>query len=123
MVLAGPPGLRLRKPAALAFPHCADLRRGAWELALYHCDSFPSSSSGNNTHKSSSTDRSADNGEESPWVKLVTLGREQQDQSSSVLASIDLQSCHLLTDFFTRFCVVGQVEKQFESFLKKVPVF
>ncbi len=105
VVLAGPPGLALAKPAAISFGHCADLRRGSWELGVYHCDSLPSSSP-----PSSSSDHASGGDDESPWVKLVTVGQESASSSSSapILASLDLGSCHVLTDFLSRFCVVGQ---------------
>ena len=100
VVLAGPPRLTLAKPAVLTFGHCADLRLGGWELGVYHCDSlFPGGSSGAPA-------------EETPWVKLATIGQEVpegQGPPPPILASMDAggTSC-IMSEVLSRFCVVGQ---------------
>eukprot|EP00095_Tigriopus_kingsejongensis_P005260 maker-scaffold498_size154992-snap-gene-0.18 protein:Tk05260 transcript:maker-scaffold498_size154992-snap-gene-0.18-mRNA-1 annotation:"netrin receptor unc5b-like" len=88
VVLAGPPRLSFKKPVVLSFGHCANLKMGSWELGVYHCDSFFSES------------------DDAPWVKLVTIG--QESLATPILASMDVHQCHLMTDFLSRFCIVGQ---------------
>lgn len=94
VVLAGPPRLSFKKPVVLSFGHCANLKMGAWELGVYHCDSFFSES------------------DDTPWVKLVTIG--QESAASPILATMDFDNCQIMSDFLTRFCIVGQstVEEQ-----------
>ena len=103
VVLAGPPRLSFKKPVIFSFGHCADLKgssnssgsswdlRGGsgtpWELGLYHCDSLFSDC------------------DDTPWMKLATIG---QESSSSVAVCLDRSSCVVMSDFLTRFCLVGQ---------------
>ena len=88
VVLAGPPRLSFQKPVVLSFGHCAGPMQEGWEIGLYHCDSMFSE------------------GKEESWVKLVTVGQEAP--SSPILTHLDFSSCFLLTDFLSRFCLVGQ---------------
>ena len=88
VVLVGPPRLSFKKPVVLSFGHCANLKLGSWELGVYHCDSLFSDA------------------DDTPWVKLVTIG--QESVSTPILASMDFDKCFIMTDFLTRFCIVGQ---------------
>ena len=88
VVLAGPPGLSFSKPVVISFGHSACLQQDGWEIGVYHCDSIFSE------------------GSEQSWVKLVTVG--QESPSCPILTHLDFSSCFLLTDFLSRFCLVGQ---------------
>ena len=88
VVLVGPPRLSFKKPVVLSFGHCANLKLGSWELGVYHCDSLFSDT------------------DDTPWVKLVTVG--QESLATPILASMDFEKCFIMTDFLTRFCIVGQ---------------
>ena len=91
VVMAGPPGLSFRKPVVLSFAHCACAKKkGGWEVGVYHCDSFFAGESGE---------------QETPWVKLVTLG--QESLATPILASMEDHVIHVMTDFFTRLCVLA----------------
>ena len=90
VVLAGPPRLTFKKPVVLSFGHCA-VANNTWEMGVYHCDSLFSDS------------------DDTPWVKLTTLGLHQDSQ---VLAHIENDSCHVMTDYLSRFCLVGQSVNQ-----------
>ncbi len=90
VVLAGPPRLTFKKPVVLSFGHCA-LAQNTWEMGVYHCDSLFSDS------------------DDTPWVKLTTVG---QFQDSQVLAHTENDSCHVMTDYLSRFCLVGQSSNQ-----------
>ena len=81
VVLAGPPRLQFKKPVVLSFGHCA-LSGNTWEMGIYHCDSLFSDS------------------DDTPWVKLTTLGLQQDSQ---VLAHIENDSCHVMTDYLSRY--------------------
>ena len=48
--------------------------------------------------------------DDTPWVKLTTVGNVQRD--SQVLAHIENDSCHVMTDYLSRFCLVGQSVNQ-----------
>lgn len=92
VVLIGPPRLVFKKPVVLSFDHCANLNpENGWEMGLYHCDSLFTEL------------------DETPWVKLTTLCSKETD-SSSVLANLDNNSCQVMTEFLSRFCIVGQSE-------------
>lgn len=86
VVLAGPPRLTFKKPVVLSFGHCA-LATNTWEMGVYHCDSLFSDA------------------DDTPWVKLTTVGLQQDSQ---VLAHVENDSCHVMTDYLSRFCLVGQ---------------
>lgn len=95
VVLVGPPRLTFKKPVILNFGHCAN-NSSSWELGLYHCDSLFFSTGGQ-----------LDDDEDAPWVKLVTIGQDAS-LTSPVLASMETDSCCVMTDFLSRFCIVGQ---------------
>lgn len=89
VVLAGPPRLSFRKPVVISFGHCATSNT-PWELGVYHCDSLFSDS------------------DDTPWVKLATVGAGD----SPVLAHLEQETCHVMTDYLSRFCLVGQSANQ-----------
>ena len=90
VVLAGPPRLTFKKPVVLSLGHCA-VAQNTWEMGVYHCDSLFSDA------------------DDTPWVKLTTVGLHQDSQ---VLAHIENDSCHVMTDYLSRFCLVGQSVNQ-----------
>ena len=47
--------------------------------------------------------------DDTPWVKLTTVGNQQDSQ---VLAHTENDSCHVMTDYLSRFCLVGQSANQ-----------
>ena len=47
--------------------------------------------------------------DDTPWVKLTTVGLQHDSQ---VLAHIENDSCHVMTDYLSRFCLVGQSSNQ-----------
>lgn len=90
VVLAGPPRLAFRKPVVLSFGTCVSANQASWEMGVYHCDSLFSDS------------------DDTPWVKLATVGMGD----SPVLAHIENDTCHVMTDYLSRFCLVGQSANQ-----------
>ena len=95
MILVGPPRLTFKKPVVLRFGHCANLKLGSWELGVYHCDSLYFAPA------------NADPNDDAPWVKLATIGQESES-NGPILAHMDFGSCCIMTDFLSRFCIVGQ---------------
>jgi netrin receptor unc-5 len=118
VVLAGPPRLLFKKPVVISFGHCANLKSSSndWELGVYHCDSLFAGGGGDGDGDASDVE------DDTPWVKLVTVGQEGSSASSSsvVAASLDLDSAHVMTDFLSRFCIVGQSAMDSNSFASKV---
>ncbi len=56
-----------RKPVVISFGHCADLTSlSAWEMGVYHCDSLFS------------------DGDDTPWVKLSSVGESFPVQTSTM---------------------------------------
>ena len=47
--------------------------------------------------------------DDTPWVKLTTVGNQRDSQ---VLAHTENDSCHVMTDYLSRFCLVGQSANQ-----------
>ncbi len=111
VVLVGPPRLQFKKPVVVSFGHCANVAAShGWELGVYHCDSlfaageFGAGGDGGNGGE-----------DDTPWVKLVTVGQESGSNtatsgpsSSIVAAALDNDAAHVMTDFLSRFCIVGQ---------------
>ncbi|XP_040570273.1 netrin receptor UNC5C [Lepeophtheirus salmonis] len=120
VILTGPPRLSFKKPVILSFGHCANRRKdiNTWELGVYHCDSLFSD---DNEDSSSGEPKY-------PWVKLATLGRESI--SSPIITVVESETVHIMTDFLTRFCIVGQsalsaprsASKKFDVFVLCKPV-
>jgi hypothetical protein len=88
VVLAGPPRLSFKKPVVLSFNHCASLQQSNWEIGVYHCDSMFSE------------------GKDNSWVKLITL--DQETAACPIYTHLDFNTCFILSDFLSRFCLVGQ---------------
>ena len=90
VVLAGPPRLTLNKSAVISLAHCCggggDQER--WDAEVWHTHSMV-------THHNSSSD----------WNRLVSIG--QNIESSPVFASLELDSCHVMTPFLGHFCLTG----------------
>ena len=100
VVLVGPPRLSFKKPVVLSFGHCAHLGENDWEMGLYHCDSLFSDQ------------------DDTPWVKLATLGGSAQPNAPDhepVLANLENESCQIMTDFLSRFCIVGQSSTELQG--------
>lgn len=87
VVLAGPPRLSFKKPIVLSFNHCASLQQSSWEIGVYHCDSMFS------------------DGKDKSWVKLITV--DQETASCPIYTHLDFNTCYILSDFLSRFCLVG----------------
>ena len=94
VVLAGPPRLTLNKSAVLSLSHCAgaggDQER--WEGEVMHTHSMV-------THCA--------------WEQVASLG--QETVTSPVFASLDLDSCHVLTPFLGHFCLTGKQKQGLET--------
>ena len=86
VVLAGPPGLHLARPAILSLPQCAGGggEEAGWEAALWHTPSMVSSSS---------------------WDRLLTVG---QQGTGPVFARLDLDQCHVISPWLGHYCLTGQ---------------
>eukprot|EP00096_Caligus_rogercresseyi_P015913 TRINITY_DN8405_c0_g1_i1.p1 TRINITY_DN8405_c0_g1~~TRINITY_DN8405_c0_g1_i1.p1 ORF type:complete len:1047 (+),score=257.57 TRINITY_DN8405_c0_g1_i1:141-3281(+) len=112
VILSGPPRLSFKKPVILSFGHSANRRKelNTWELGVYHCDSLFSEESNNEEERDPKT----------PWVKLATLGRESS--TSPILTIVESETIHILTDFLTRFCIVGQSAPSVQA-SKKLDVY
>ena len=91
VVLAGPPRLTLNKAAVLSLAHCSggggDQER--WEAEVWHTHSMVTPHINN-----------------SEWSRLVSLG--EPGSSNPVMASLDLDSCHVMTPFLGHFCLTGR---------------
>ena len=111
VVLAGPPRLSFKKPVVLSFGHCvaattADAEAASeWELGLYHCDSLFSEQ------------------DDTPWMKLATLSGSPTDSPEPVLAHMESDSCQVMTQFLSRFCIVGQSADPTAAKLLRLLVF
>ncbi|XP_045493140.1 netrin receptor UNC5B-like isoform X2 [Colias croceus] len=86
VVKCGPPRLQLSKSVILQIPHCASLKHGFWNLALYAIDN---------------------NKDNSPhWKKVVNLG--QETINTPVFTQLDTDKIFLVTDMLTTFVLVGE---------------
>ncbi|XP_073951787.1 netrin receptor UNC5C-like isoform X1 [Choristoneura fumiferana] len=88
VVKCGPPRLQLNKPVVLQIPHCASLKHGFWNLALYAIDH----SNKDNTQPQ--------------WKKVVGLG--QETINTPVFTQLDSEKIYLVTDMLSTFVLVGE---------------
>ena len=93
VVLAGPPRLTLNKPAVLSLSHCCGSGgdQDRWEAEVWHTHSMV-------THTHSQSD----------WNKLVTVSQPQSGPGP-VFASLELDTCHVITPFLGHFCLTGTI--------------
>lgn len=89
VVKCGPPRLQLNKSVILQIPHCASLKHGFWNLALYALDH-------NNTKPDSPPQ----------WKKIVNLG--QETINTPVFTQLDTDKIFLVTDMLSTFVLVGE---------------
>ncbi|XP_072940958.1 netrin receptor UNC5B-like isoform X2 [Epargyreus clarus] len=90
VVKCGPPRLQLNKSVILQIPHCASLKHGFWNLALYGID-----------HNNAKTDNS-----QPQWKKVVGLG--QETINTPVFTQLDNDKIFLVTDLLSTFVLVGE---------------
>ncbi|XP_063378889.1 netrin receptor UNC5C-like isoform X1 [Cydia fagiglandana] len=89
VVKCGPPRLQLNKPVVLQIPHCASLKHGFWNLALYAID------------HNNKTDNA-----QPQWKKVVGLG--QETINTPVFTQLDNDKIYLVTDMLSTFVLVGE---------------
>ncbi|XP_045446045.1 netrin receptor UNC5C-like [Melitaea cinxia] len=89
VVKCGPPRLQLNKSVILQIPHCASLKHGFWNLALYAID-----------HNGTKTDA------QPQWKKVVSLG--QETINTPVFTQLDNDKIFLVTDMLSTFVLVGE---------------
>ncbi|XP_052738335.1 netrin receptor UNC5C isoform X2 [Bicyclus anynana] len=89
VVKCGPPRLQLNKSVVLQIPHCASLKHGFWNLALYAID-----------HSNSKTDV------QPQWKKIVSLG--QETINTPVFTQLDTDKIFLVTDMLSTFVLAGE---------------
>ncbi|XP_045765198.1 netrin receptor UNC5B-like isoform X2 [Maniola jurtina] len=89
VVKCGPPRLQLNKSVILQIPHCASLKHGFWNLALYAID-----------HNTAKTDL------QPQWKKIVNLG--QETINTPVFTQLDTDKIFLVTDMLSTFVLVGE---------------
>ncbi|XP_045524573.1 netrin receptor UNC5B-like isoform X1 [Pieris brassicae] len=87
VVKCGPPRLQLNKSVILQIPHCASLKHGFWNLALY------------------AIDNNKDNAQPH-WKKIVNLG--QETINTPVFTQLDTDKIFLVTDMLSTFVLVGE---------------
>ena len=94
VVLAGPPRLTLNKSAVLSLSHCCGIGgdQERWEADVWHTHSMV-------TH--------------ADWDQVATIGKDSV--SSPVFASLDLDTCHVITPFLGHFCLTGQQKHSQEA--------
>lgn len=86
VIVCGPPTIKLKKTVILTFPHCASIKQGQWKLSVYASDSPY---------------------EEPPtWNCICTMG--QETINTSVYVQTDLTQCHIMTDSFTKYTLIGE---------------
>ncbi|CAG9560766.1 unnamed protein product [Danaus chrysippus] len=89
VVKCGPPRLQLNKSVILQIPHCASLKHGFWNLALYAID-----------HNNAKADTHPQ------WKKVVSLG--QETINTPVFTQLDSEKIYLVTDMLSTFVLVGE---------------
>ncbi|CAH2248388.1 netrin receptor UNC5B-like [Pararge aegeria] len=89
VVKCGPPRLQLNKSVVLQIPHCASLKHGFWNLALYAID-----------HNNAKTDL------QPQWKKIVNLG--QETINTPVFTQLDTDKIFLVTDMLSTFVLAGE---------------
>ncbi|VVD04806.1 unnamed protein product [Leptidea sinapis] len=87
VVKCGPPRLQFNKSVILQIPHCASLKHGFWNLALYAIDHNKPDSQPN-------------------WKKVVNLG--QETINTPVFTQLDTDKIFLVTDMLSTFVLVGE---------------
>ncbi|XP_064636504.1 netrin receptor UNC5C-like isoform X2 [Lineus longissimus] len=86
VILMGPQGLPLKKPAIITFPHCASLKQSDWLLTVYNSETPY---------------------DEPPiWQPMVTLGQETINTPG--YCQLDQGQCHYVTDYLTRYTLIGE---------------
>ena len=87
VVLAGPPGLQLSRPAILSLPQCGGWGGGEeeeWEGEVWHTPSMVTTST---------------------WERLASLPPQE---AGPVFARLDLDQCHIISPWLGHYCLTGR---------------
>ena len=90
VVLAGPPGLHLARPAVLSLPQCGGWgggggEEGGWEGEVWHTPSMVTTAT---------------------WERLVSL--PPQGEPGPVFARVELDQCQIITPWLGHHCLTGR---------------